>query len=209
MNKIKAVIFDMDGVLIDAKEWHYDSFNKALNYFGFNISRTDHIATYDGLPTKKKLEMLTQYDDLPSYLHAFLNELKQKFTMQIINERCSPTFEHKFALSKLKRDGYKLALASNSVKNSIESMMYKAQLDEYLDFKLSNQDVKHGKPDPEIYLLAIKKLGLSPSECLIVEDNPHGIEAAFASGAHVLEVPDTNYVNYKNIKTKIKEIEKL
>ncbi|HCF3308648.1 TPA: HAD hydrolase-like protein, partial [Pseudomonas aeruginosa] len=54
---IKAVIFDMDGVLIEAKDWHYDALNKALNLFGYNISRHDHLTSYDGLPTSRKLEM--------------------------------------------------------------------------------------------------------------------------------------------------------
>jgi beta-phosphoglucomutase len=58
-NKIKAVIFDMDGVLIDAKEWHYEALNRSLSNFGYSISRYEHLVTYDGLPTKKKLEMLT------------------------------------------------------------------------------------------------------------------------------------------------------
>ncbi|WP_185022353.1 HAD hydrolase-like protein, partial [Pseudomonas fluorescens] len=56
---IKAVIFDMDGVLIEAKDWHYDALNKALNLFGYNISRHDHLTSYDGLPTAHKLEMLS------------------------------------------------------------------------------------------------------------------------------------------------------
>ena len=56
---IRAVIFDMDGVLIDAKEWHYNALNQSLSLFGYSISLEDHLTTYDGLPTKKKLEMLT------------------------------------------------------------------------------------------------------------------------------------------------------
>ena len=57
-NKIKAVIFDMDGVLIDAKDWHYEALNKALRLFGLEITRSEHETTYDGLPTKDKLEIL-------------------------------------------------------------------------------------------------------------------------------------------------------
>ena len=77
---IKAVIFDMDGVLIDAKEWHYESLNSALSLFGYEISRHDHLVTYDGLPTKKKLEMLSLENGLPTSLHAFVNQLKQQKT---------------------------------------------------------------------------------------------------------------------------------
>ncbi len=86
-------------------------------------------------------------------------------------------------------------------------MMEKAGLINYLEFFLSNQDVKNGKPDPEMYIMAIQKLGLAPHECLIVEDNPNGIKAAEASGGHVLKIDQIEEVNYHNIKSKIKEIE--
>ena len=197
---IKAVIFDMDGVLVDAKDWHYEALNLALSKFGYFISRHDHLVTYDGLPTRKKLEMLSLQEGLPVSLHDFLNQLKQKYTLQIVAERCAPTFAHQYALSRLKREDYKIAVASNSVKASIESMMKKTQLMPYLDFYLSNEDVKNGKPSPEIYLQAISLLGVDPQECLIVEDNPNGITAAKASGAHVLEVETVAEVNYWNIK---------
>ena len=108
---------------------------------------------------------------------------------------------------KLKSEGYKLALASNSVRITIDMMMEKADLKKYLDFTLSNQDVQKSKPDPEIYNVAIKKLGLSPKECLIVEDNINGINAAKASGANVLKVESVHDVTYQNIKNKIHEIE--
>ena len=74
---IKAIIFDMDGVLIEAKDWHYEALNKSLRLFGYEISRIDHLATYDGLPTRKKLEMLSIERGLPIELHGFVNEMKQ------------------------------------------------------------------------------------------------------------------------------------
>ncbi len=85
---IKAVLFDMDGVLIDAKEWHYETLNDALAVFGLNISRTEHLAVYDGLPTRKKLELLTQVRGLSPRLHTFLNALKQQMTYKVIVEKC-------------------------------------------------------------------------------------------------------------------------
>lgn len=94
MSKIKAVIFDMDGVLIDAKEWHYDALNKALSLFGYEISRYDHLITYDGLPTKKKLEMLSMERGLPERLHPYINMLKQKYTIERVYMDCDPIFTH-------------------------------------------------------------------------------------------------------------------
>ncbi|WDT80250.1 MAG: HAD hydrolase-like protein [Candidatus Manganitrophus sp.] len=121
LSKIKAVIFDMDGVLIDARDWHYEALNKALNLFGMEISRYDHLVTYDGLPTKKKLEMLTIERGLPRRLHSFINDMKQQYTMELVHTRCKPTFNHQFALSRLRADGYRMAVCSNAIRKSIGS----------------------------------------------------------------------------------------
>ena len=187
--KIKAIVFDMDGVLIEAKDWHYETFNKALRLFGYEISRYDHLVTYDGLPTSKKLEMLSLEKGLPYGLHKFINELKQKYTIDMVQTCCAPRFFHEYALSRLKSEGYHLAVASNSVRNTVELMMEKSALISYLDFFLSNQDVQKAKPDPEIYLTAISRLGLSPKEVMVVEDN-RNVETVYD-------------VNYENIRKHI------
>jgi len=197
----------MDGVLIEAKDWHYQALNKALGLFGMEISRYDHLVTYDGLPTKKKLEMLSLERGLPIELHAFINEMKQLYTMEMVYAQCKPRFFHEYALSRLKQDGYNLAVASNSIRKTVKMMMEQASLMKYLDFYLSNQDVTTGKPDPEIYIKAIQKLNLQPNECLIVEDNEKGIQAARGSGAWVMEVDEVEEVNYQNIKDQITRIE--
>jgi beta-phosphoglucomutase len=207
MTEIKAIIFDMDGVLIDAKDWHYEALNKALALFGFSISRYDHLVTYDGLPTKKKPEMLTLERGLPKGLHQFINDLKQIYTMEMIFQKCKPVFYHEYALSRLKAEGYRLAVASNSIRQTVELMMEKSNLARYMDLMLSNQDVSKPKPDPEIYNTAIARLGLKPEECLIVEDNQNGIKAAQASGANVMIVSSVEDVNYTNIKATIKKFE--
>ena len=204
---IKAVIFDMDGVLIEAKDWHFNALNKALSLFGYEISRFEHLTTYDGLPTSRKLEMLTIEHGLPKELHEFINEMKQRYTMEIIHAQCKPRFTHEYALSQLKTKGYKLGLASNSIRSTVEVMLKKACLDSYLDIILTNEDVKYPKPDSEIYIKAIDLLGLLPGETLIVEDNENGIKAAKASGAHVLVVRDVEEANIKNIMAKILEVE--
>ncbi len=207
MTKIKAVIFDMDGVLIDAKDWHYEALNQALELFGYNISRYDHLVTFDGLPTRKKLEMLSIEKGLPKGLHKFINHMKQNYTMEHVYMKCKPLFIHQYALSKLKSEGYGLALASNSVRITIDMMMERADLSKYLDFTLSNQDVTKSKPDPEIYQIAIKRFELKPEECLVVEDNPNGVKAALGSRAHLLKVETVYDVTYQNIRNKINEIE--
>lgn len=205
--KIKAVIFDMDGVLIDAKDWHYEALNAALDHFGHTISRYDHLVTFDGLPTKRKLEMLSLEGGFPKGLHQFVNDLKQVYTEEMIVARCRPVFQHQYALSQLRHQGYHVAVCSNSIRKTVQLMMEKAGLLEYLDFFLSNQDVTKGKPDPEIYTTAFQRFGFKPEECMIVEDNENGLKAARASGGFVMKVETTDDVNLPNILKHLKEAE--
>lgn len=204
---IKAILFDMDGVLIEAKDWHYEALNKALDLFGMPIDRHAHLATFDGLPTKRKLEMLGLTHGLPQKLHGFINEMKQNHTETLIYSLCRPTFHHQYALNKLKSNGYKIAVCSNSIRATVNLMMKLSKLDGYLDFQLSNEDVSKPKPAPDIYLEAMRLLDLAPDECLIIEDNDHGVEAAQASGGHVMRVATTDDVTYDRIRSAITGIQ--
>lgn len=200
---IRAVVFDMDGVLIDAKDWHYEALNRALGLFGFGISRYDHLTVFDGLPTRRKLQMLSAASGLPAELHGFISDIKQRYTMEIVHGRCKPRFNHEYALSRLRQRGYRLAVASNSIRCTIETMMRLAALDHHFEFVLSNEDVAEAKPDPEIYRLAIARLGIAASECLVVEDHDNGIRAARAAGAHVLAVDGVDDVTEQAILARI------
>jgi HAD superfamily hydrolase (TIGR01509 family) len=197
--KIRAVVFDMDGVLIDAKEWHFEALNKALGLFGHVIDRYDHLVTYDGLPTRRKLELLSRDSDLPKALHGFINEMKQLYTMEVAHARCRPSFAREYALSRLRADGYILAVASNSIRRTVELLMEKSRLRPYLTVLMSNEDVEQPKPDPEIYQKTFSALGVPAPDCLVVEDNEHGVQSARASGAHVMVVDSVNAVTYDNI----------
>ncbi|MGI5105996.1 HAD family phosphatase [Treponema socranskii] len=205
--KIKAILFDMDGVLIDAKDWHYEALNKALDLFGYTIQRYEHLTSFDGLPTSVKLEKLSVEKGLPRSLHKFINEMKQRYTMTEIHNKCHPVFIHEYALSRLKSEGYKIAVCSNSIRKTIETMMDYANLTQYLDEIFSNEDVVKSKPDPEIYITAMKRFGLKPEECLICEDNENGIKAAELSGGNLLKIKTTADVNYSNIHNRIKMLE--
>lgn len=196
---IKAIAFDMDGVLIDAKEWHYQALNRALALFGCPISHDEHITVFDGLPTRRKLQMLSAANRIPSALHEFISDLKQAYTMEIVAARCKPRFIHQYALARLQAEGFRLAVCSNAVRHSVDVMMQRAALAPYLDFTLSNQDVARPKPDPEIYLQAIARFGVAPEECLVVEDHAAGVRAAREAGARVLQVAGTDDVTYAAI----------
>ena len=200
MSQISCVLFDLDGVLVDATEWHYEALNRALRLFGFDITRYEHLSGYNGLPTRRKLEMLSVEKGLPAALHTILNRLKQVYTRDEILTRCRPVFEKEYMLSRLKAEGYRLAVCSISIRESLEMMIHQSGLSEYFDFLVINEDVRKPKPDPEIYLKAIERLGVAPSQVLIVEDAPHGVEAARRSGAHLCQVTGFADVEYFRVR---------
>lgn len=202
---IKAVLFDMDGVLIDARDWHYVALNRALSLFGMTIDRDAHLATFDGLPTRRKLQILSASRGLPSSLHDFINALKQRYTVEMTHALCKPRFQQSYALSQLKKNGQHIAVCSNSIRQTVNLMMHLAQLEPFLDLQLSNEDVRVAKPAPDMYLEAMRRFKCEPAECLIVEDSEHGIEAARASGGHVLVVSSPADVTYARIMTAIAE----
>lgn len=185
---IKAILFDLDGVLVDMPDGHYEALNKALALFGAYIDRDEHMTLFNGLSSRKKIEMLEQSGRLPDGLKETINRIKQKYTKEVIPKYCVPEYSKIILLQELKRKGYKLACVSNSIKDTLHLMLQSAGLFHFFDFIIGNDEVKKPKPDPEIYNITFEKMSLSPHECLIVEDAPHGIASAKASGAHVLEV---------------------
>ena len=203
MNRITCVLFDLDGVLVDATEWHYEALNRALGLFGFDITRYEHLSSYNGLPTRRKLEMLSVEKGLPVALHPMLNRLKQVYTRDEILTRCRPLFEKEYMLSRLRREGYRLAVCSNSIRDALHLMIERSGLAEYFDLLISNEDVAQPKPDPEAFVTAMARLGVTADNTLIVEDSPHGLEAARRSGAHVCRVSGCAEVDYARVRAAI------
>ena len=192
---IKAILFDLDGVLVNMPDGHYEALNKTLELFGATISEEEHYNYFNGLPSKKKIEELEKQGRLPSGLKEFINRVKQKHTKSVIPKYCAPDYSKIILLEQLKKKGYKLACCSNSIKETLHMMLKSAQLFDHFDLVIGNDEVKKPKPDPEMYLLAFKLLGVKPKECIIVEDSPHGIAAAKASGATVYAVRNPEDVN--------------
>jgi HAD superfamily hydrolase (TIGR01509 family) len=195
MSQIKAVLFDLDGVLVDMPDGHYDALNRALGVFGARIGEEEHHSFFNGLPTRKKLEELERQGRLPLGLREFINELKQKHTKQVIIERCQPDYSKLILLRHLKDRGYMLACCSNSLKETLHLMLKSAHLYDHFDIILGNDEIQQPKPHPEIYLTAFTRLGIEPHEAIIVEDSPHGVAAAQASGARVYIVKNPSDVN--------------
>ena len=198
---IKLVIFDLDGVLVDARELHYEALNKALLSVDkkYTINRDEHLSTYDGLTTTKKLKMLSKNKSLSEELHNTIHSMKQDMTLKII-DGFSIDDRIQSILRSLKSDGYVIACATNSIRKTAKLQLIRKGFFEYIDFLYTNQDVKNPKPNSEIYLRCMIKAEVNPNETVIVEDSHIGRKGALSSGAYLCGVEDSLDVSYEKIK---------
>jgi len=205
VDKIKLVIFDLDGVLVEAKNIHYDALNDALGK-EYAISWNEHLSTYDGLKTNQKLDMLTERKGLPTTDHTDIWIQKQKLTLEKLKQ-LGPSDVLIELMDSLVERGYKIAVCSNSIRKTVLTVLSKLGIMEFMDYIISNEDVENSKPHPEMYWNAISKMKCLPEETLIVEDSPYGLLAAARSKSHILRVKNTKQTNLKNINNKLKQIE--
>ena len=204
---MKLIIFDLDGVLVEARDIHYEALNRALSEVDekYVIGREEHLSSYDGLSTSKKLKKLTKEKGLPESLHGQVWEGKQKCTHKVISDTVEPSSLIHMLLRRLKAEGYTIYCASNSIRSSVKLMLLKTGYIEFIDEYFSNEDVKNPKPHSEIYLKCMVHAGVNPEDCLIVEDSHIGREAAAKSGANVLGVKGLEDVNIKNVFAAIED----
>ncbi len=197
---IKLIVFDLDGVLVETKKLHFDAFNKALGDVDpkYIISYEEHLSKYDGLNTHKKLDILGREKGLSGMEFQSIWLRKQLYTSQMLRQLI-PDVRVTDILKRLKEDGYKLAVASNSIRETVKITLLKLGFLEYIDFYLSNEDVKHPKPSPELYLKSMIEAGVSPKETLIIEDSVIGRSAANLSGGNLYGINSPNDLIYENI----------
>jgi HAD superfamily hydrolase (TIGR01509 family) len=200
---IKLVIFDLDGVLVEAKNIHFNALNEALGK-KYAITWNEHLSTYDGLKTRQKLNMLSDKKGLPKNEHDKIWKYKQDLTLQKLKE-LKEDEKLKNIMSTLSQK-YKIAVCSNSIRKTCLTVLSKLGIMEYMDLIISNEDVQNSKPHPEMYWKAISKMSCLPEETLIIEDSPYGLLAAARSKSHVLRVKNTKEVTQDNIIKKINEI---
>jgi len=206
---IKLIVFDLDGVLVDARELHYNALNDALKEVDnrYVIGREEHLAIYDGLSTTKKLNILTKEKGLPENFHDKVWKLKQEKTLLLI-DKFQPDYRIKAVLSELKQLGYKIMCATNSIRETAKLQLIRKGFLEYIDYLYTNQDVNKPKPHPEIYIKCILKAGVSPRETLIIEDSHHGRKAALESGSHLLAVNNSSDIRIEKIKNYLLSVDK-
>lgn len=194
----KLIIFDLDGVLLDAKMIHYEALNMALSDVDpkFAIKFEDHVGKFDGLPTLKKLELM----EFPTELVSQVSNDKQVYTLNLIRKNVEFNPELQQMIIMLKKH-YNIAVASNSIKKTLVLALDRLGISPYIDFIIGNQGVINPKPNPEMFLRCMIRFSVAPNETLIVEDSEVGRKAAIASGATLCPVNDMHKdVTYERIK---------
>src|SRR5260221_6997330 len=209
MSKIKLLIFDLDGVLIDSKHIHYASLNKALAEIDdkYIISEREQILYYEGLSTLTKLKKRSSHKNLPIEYHKQIWIKKQYYTYEMIYE--TVTIDHRLCavISLLKMYGYKIHCASNCIKNTMNLILKQLGLIDYFDYCVSNQDVKNPKPHSEMYLKCMVHAHVSPQETLIMEDSDVGKIASLSSGAYLCCIINSTDVTLSKIRHHIRMTE--
>lgn len=202
---LKLIIFDLDGVLIESKEIHFRALNKALEFYGKTpLSYEEHILRYDGLPTLTKLSKMGILSDI----HDRINLKKQEYTIESLEREVTPNEKLIELFSKLYKEGYKIFVASNSIRYTVQIILLKLEILKYVHFFISNEDVSKAKPHPEMYLKCMLRAQVGPKETLIVEDSYVGRSAVHNSGALLCPVTSVIDVTYTFIKRYIEKYTK-
>jgi len=209
--EIGLVCFDLDGVLVQSKETHFEALNLALAEVGehFVIGHEEHLKKYDGLPTKQKLETLHIEKGLPRDQFEKVWLRKQELTSSVISKHVEPNEDLIGLFRRLKDMGVKIYVCSNSIRQTTKMYLMRLGLMEWVDDYITNEEVNASKPNPEMYMRAMVQAGKSPRETLVVEDSSVGVEAAQASGANVMVVRSPEDVNVRSVMGEIERLKRI
>jgi beta-phosphoglucomutase-like phosphatase (HAD superfamily)/dTDP-glucose pyrophosphorylase len=196
---IKTIIFDLDGVLVDTKKVHYEALNKALKKIeNFELTISEHSKIYDGLPTQKKLEILLKNKKILKINLKKIAQSKNYYTDILLEEKIKYSKKIWYLFKRLSKN-YKICIATNAIRKTLEICIKKLRIKKFINYSLSNEDVRISKPHPEIYLKCLVQLNSIPKETLILEDSNYGRVAALDSGCNLFPIKSPKNVSYKNI----------
>lgn len=189
----KLIIFDLDGVLVNTKELHFNALNAALSTIDkkYCITMQEHLTVFDGLKTREKLNMLSSLKGLSHDLHEQIWIDKQK-TTKLLTENIPQNNKLIKIFKQLNKYGIKVACCSNSIRNTVYTLLARVGIVEYFDLIISNEDVDNSKPHPEMYWKAMSSFGVTPDETVILEDSPVGLLGAKRSGGDIIRIKNVD-----------------
>lgn len=178
----KAIIFDMDGVISDTQKFHAAAENKLLNKFGIDMEPEEITRMYAGISDEQMFkEIFAENNTVVKNISTIIFD-KWRIMKKITKGKIKAV-PHVIKLIRfLKNNGLKLSIASASTKDFIEFVVSSLHIKDKFDVVVSAQEVKHGKPAPDIFLLAASKLNVQPKDCVVIEDGLSGIVAAKKAG---------------------------
>lgn len=190
MRKIKALLFDLDGLIFDSEKVYYRCWKQAVEDYGYTISRETLLSLRSSDPTvaRQRLESGIGAEGVYDQIRARRKEIMKPYLTQQepeLKEGVVQFLRMVHALPSVRK-----AVVTQSRKNEKELLLRKAGLLELFDEVVSAEDVKRGKPFPDIYEYACRKLGLRPEECIAYEDSPNGIISAHDAGINAIMIPD-------------------
>ena len=187
---IKAVLFDMDGLMVDTESLATEAFIHSAKKQGYDMTKEETLLVL-GFTTKSIYEFWENYFKNSDVSGKQLVDDHYKYIENILfttGPRKMPYIEE--LLKYLKESNYKVAVASSSNMDHIINNMEKTGLKKYIDEFASGAEVENGKPAPDVFLLAAERLGVKPEECLVLEDSKAGVIAGSSAGAKVIMIPD-------------------
>ena len=179
-----AVIFDMDGVLVDGEPLHFETVNELLGREGKSIS-LEQYKPYMGTKTGWQ-DMITDFK--LQHPREYYSPIYRELVLARYRERAEALPGALSVVTAVRMSGQPLAVASSSIRPWVEACLAKIGLANAFETVVTGTEIVNGKPDPEIYLLGAQKLGVDPRQCLAFEDAPAGIESAKAAGMTVWAV---------------------
>ncbi|MDD3108460.1 MAG: HAD family phosphatase [Alistipes sp.] len=186
---IQGVIFDMDGVLVDNRDAHIEAFRIICEKYGVPFDPSQFMHAF-GMTNDLILKILMP-DVLRTHDWRKIAVEKEEIYRAIFEKSIAPAKGLVDFLKALKAAGYRMAVGSSGNTPNVNFVLNRCGITEYFDQIANGDMITHGKPDPEVYLLAAQKLGFAPEACVVVEDAPVGIQAARRAGAKVVAIAST------------------
>ena len=203
---LKAVIFDLDGVLADACSVHREALNQALREVANYEIPEDELSKFEGLPTKNKLLILSNEGNVAHDLHDEVNRRKQELTHEMLKGHIIYSTPLNHMMWNIQRNGLKIAVVTNCTAHSARMMLEQLGVSKYIDLMVTPEQVKHPKPDPEGLLLAMRVMGVDPDEVIYVGDQPVDAAAAHRAGIEAyVNVQGTSEVSWELLRRRIEE----